>query len=228
MANPFYLAMTAAEFSGCAKLPENPAWMACHFSPYGRGLSNCPDNLPPGSLLIVNDRIPPSGHDADCIASQLGELVEILQPDGVLLDFQRTWDAETQRIAEKICRALPCPAAVSPIYAKDLPCAVFLPPPPLPTPPEDHFTTWADREIWLEVYEQWQTAAVTQCSCTFCEEVPAQIPPLPHFDEALQCRYAISAFDDHAQFCLHRGQEELLALPYPISRFVGLYQEYGK
>ncbi len=228
MANPFYLAMTAAEFSACEEKPRYMAWMACHFSPYGKGLSNCPDWLPEGSLLIVNDRIPPSGHDGGYIAQQLSEMVSSLQPDGVLLDFQRHGDGLTRKIAEKICRALPCPAAVSPIYAQDLPCAVFLPPPPLRTPPVDYFSPWDGRKIWLEVYEKWQTAAVTQDSCTFSEEVPTQIPPLLHFDEALHCRYAVSPADDKALFYLHRGQEDLLALPCPIEKFVGLYQEFGE
>ena len=47
-----FLAMTAAEIEHSTPLPPNVAWMACHFSPYGAGLSNLPKNLPAGSLLI--------------------------------------------------------------------------------------------------------------------------------------------------------------------------------
>ena len=43
-----YFAMTAAEIRGCSALPAGIAWMACHFSPYGTGLSNLPPELPEG------------------------------------------------------------------------------------------------------------------------------------------------------------------------------------
>ena len=42
-----FLAMTAAEFRKKEDLPDKIAWMACHFSPYGLGLSNLPQRLPP-------------------------------------------------------------------------------------------------------------------------------------------------------------------------------------
>ena len=85
-----FLAMTAAEMHSCASLPEKVAWMACHFSPYGLGLSNLPKTLPPGSLLMMDDITPPQGHDPDLIAAQLEECVQKFQCSGVLLDFQRT------------------------------------------------------------------------------------------------------------------------------------------
>ncbi len=228
MAHPFYLAMTAAEFSGCAEMPERIAWMACHFSPYGQGLSNCPQSLPEGSLLIVNDRIPPQGHSPDAIALQLARQMETLQPDGLLLDFQQPWNEETQLITKKILQELSCSIAVSHIYAKDQDCAVFLPPPPIRTSPEEYFAPWDSREIWLEIYDQWETAVVTASSCTIATELPPQIPALPHFDEALRCRYAISPAEDHVTIFLHRSARELLSLPHPIVNYVGLYQEYGK
>ena len=52
MAMDVFLAMTAAEICGNRNLPANLGWMACHFSPYGTGLSNLPKQLPPSSLLI--------------------------------------------------------------------------------------------------------------------------------------------------------------------------------
>jgi len=58
-----YLAMTAAEMHYAETLPEHPVWMACHFSSYATGLSNCPTFLPAGSLLMINDRIPIWNHD---------------------------------------------------------------------------------------------------------------------------------------------------------------------
>ena len=76
MAIPLYLAMTAREFRICKTVPANMAWMACHFSPYGTGLSNLPTSLPPGSMIILNDRTPICGHDPELIAAQLKELLK--------------------------------------------------------------------------------------------------------------------------------------------------------
>ena len=71
MALTLYLAMTAAELQNCRQIPEHIAWMACHFSPYSSGISNVPVQLPAGSVLILNDRIPPQGHDPELVARQL-------------------------------------------------------------------------------------------------------------------------------------------------------------
>ena len=71
MAMARYLAMTAAEMMGGAPLPGKTAWMACHFSPYSTGLCNLPAALPPGSLLILNDRTPIHGHDPERICREL-------------------------------------------------------------------------------------------------------------------------------------------------------------
>ena len=71
---PIYLAMTAAEFRQNPAISGKIGWMACHFSPYGTGLSNCPTELPPGSMLILNDRTPVCGHDPALIAAQLAEM----------------------------------------------------------------------------------------------------------------------------------------------------------
>ena len=53
-----YLAMTGVEIAAAEALPENIAYMACHFSPYGTGLTGAPEVLPKHSMLILNDRIP--------------------------------------------------------------------------------------------------------------------------------------------------------------------------
>ena len=120
MAIHTYLAMTAAEFAATENLPEHVAWMACHFSPYGTGLSNLPHSLPPGSLLILNDRIPIYGHDPNRIGQQLLESAEIIHCSGLLLDFQRADVEESLRLAAHLISALPCPVAVSDCYADPL------------------------------------------------------------------------------------------------------------
>ena len=128
MALPIYLAMTPWEMAH-RELPPRCGWMACHFSPYGQGLSNIPTSLPADSLLIVNDRIPPWGHDPGLMASQLQQVMDSLAPRGILLDFQRPHNEETAQIA-KAFTALPCPVTVTQTYAHDCDAGVFLPPVP--------------------------------------------------------------------------------------------------
>ena len=76
MAMDVFLAMTAAEIYGNRNLPANIGWMACHFSPYGTGLSNLPKRLPASSLLIVDDITPIRGHDPPYILDQLAATAE--------------------------------------------------------------------------------------------------------------------------------------------------------
>jgi DNA-binding NarL/FixJ family response regulator len=66
-----FLAMTAAEIRNISVFPGKIAWMACHFSPFGLGLSNLPRALPVGSLLMVDDVTPPRRHDPVFIAEQI-------------------------------------------------------------------------------------------------------------------------------------------------------------
>lgn len=226
MGKPVYLTMTAAEFSASEEKPAHLAWMACHFSPYGAGLSNIPKTLPSGSLLILNDRIEPTAHDANLVAAQMREVAQMLQCGGILLDFQRPGSALTQQIAAQIAQALPCPVAVSHHYAAQLNCAVFLPPPPLRRKVAEHFAPWEGREVWLEVYDQWETVTVTEDAALINTEVPAILPELSHYDEGLCCSYAVEALEDRAIFTLHRGIEELQTLPCCVTKFVGLWQEF--
>ena len=100
-----FLAMTAAEMHNCPYLPPKIAWMACHFSAYATGLSNFPQSLPPGSILIVNDRTPVFGHDPEVICGQLLGVVERLGCSGILLDFQRQGESETKKITEAVVKA---------------------------------------------------------------------------------------------------------------------------
>ena len=228
MGNPLYLAMTAAEFANCKQLPEKIAWMACHFSPYGAGLSNMPQALPQGSILILNDRIEPTCHDADLVAAQAIEIAERFSCSGILLDFQRPGSALTQRIAAAVAAASPCPIAVSHHYAKELSCAVFLPPPPLRCDADKYFAPWQGRKIWLEAYDQWETVTVTADRVTVSEEPPPDCPPLSYYDETLRCHYRIDTFDDRAIFTLHRGLDELRSLPCPIAKYFTLWQECSR
>ena len=134
MVLPLYLALTAAEISAFPAIDFPFAYMACHFSPYTEGLSNIPDSLPPGSILILNDRLPCQGHSADLVAGQLADAAAQLNCESILLDFQRPPEPELEAMAKRIITSLPCPAAVSERFAAELACPVFLSPAPLHLP----------------------------------------------------------------------------------------------
>lgn len=220
-----YTAMTAAEFEKSKGISFKMAWMACHFSSYGTGLSNIPKQLPPGSLLIVNDRTPICGHDPALIASQLAETVEELKCSGILLDFQRPG---ADAVAEAVS-TLSYKVAMPPAYAKELRCAVFLPPPPLTLPLAAHIAPWEGREIWLEAVTEQSCIRVSTEGSREIEETPF---PCPHVDETLHCRHGMDIQPNHIDFHLHRDLDQLSALmeegkTLGITQYVGLYQQLG-
>lgn len=224
-----YLAMTATEIAACEALPPNLAYMACHFSPYSTGLSNFPDSLPENALLILNDRTPACGHDPKLIANQLQQLIEDFSCCGVLLDLQRPDNPETAQIAAAVVSALPGLTAVSDLYAKNLNCPVFLPPPPLRLSLFKYLEPWQDREIWLEAAPDAETITVTAQG--------SQSTPLPLFcvsencfiDEALYCRYETQILPEQISFHIERSGRQLedmltQAHALGVARAVGLYQ----
>ena len=233
MALRCYQAMTAYEFHTAQKLPEHLAWMACHFSCYGSGLSNLPAELPEGSIIIINDRTPVCGHDPHYIADQLTALAGELNPSAFLLDFQREGQQETAAIVQHLIDSLPCPVGVSECYAENFTCPVFLPPPPLHLPLQEYLAPWSGREIWLEAATDTRVFIVDS-------QGSRQVPGIytesdkPEFTETrLHCRYRISLFDDHAEFTLHRNIDDLAQLlqeveDLGVSLAVGLYQELRK
>ena len=221
---PLYLAMTAAEISACPVLPERIAYMACHFSSYGTGLSNVPEDLPPGSVVILNDRIPVAGHDPDRISRELATLCERVQADGLLLDLQRPAEPLTLRIVRRILDRAVCPVAVSDLYAADLDCPVFLSAPPLHVAMIDHIRPWDGRELWLE-------AAPDGCRCTVTEQgsrIHSCMPePLPLPCPELFCHYRIQEEPEQLIIELSRCREDLdsLLAASGASRAIGLYQQ---
>lgn len=225
-----FLALTAAEIRTLTGFPQKIAWMACHFSPYGLGLSNLPSALPPGSLLMVDDITPPHGHDPELIAAQLLHCVDALGCVGILLDFQRPDSEETAALVHALADALPCPLAVAEAYAGYVDCPVFLPPVPPSVALRDHLAPWAGRDIWLDITLAGEVITVT--------EQGAQTTPLPFpnpntegfKEEMLHCHYHFQLEEDAVRFTLWRTQEDLEALMdeaenFGISRCVGLYQE---
>ncbi len=221
-----YLAMTEAEISKISAVPDPLAYMACHFSPYGTGLSNLPEQLPAGSMLILNDLTPPMGHDPQRIAQDLQQAALAFSCSRILLDFQRAGDPATKAIAKAVIEQAPCPVGVSDIYAKNEACAVFLPPLPLHETAEAYLAPWQEREIWMEAALDAMTITVTATGSRYAACMPP-LTALPHFDGELLCHYSTALTDDAAVFTLHRTYEDLQRLMEDerISCFVGLYQE---
>lgn len=225
-----FLAMTAAEMRNHSVLPPKIAWMACHFSPYGLGLSNLPTELPPGSLLILDDITPPHGHDSARIAEQLTFCAEAFQCSGILLDFQRQNYPETAALAKHLTGVLPCPTAVSESYAHDLDSPVFLPPISPSVAPEEHFAPWQGREIWLEIGLWGELLTLTQQGCTV---TPLSHPDLNRegfTDEKLHSHYNIETKENSAKFTLWRNWDDIQKLleeaeTLDVTTAVGLFQE---
>lgn len=226
MVLPLYLALTAAEFTACSSLPPHPAWMACHFSPYGTGLCNLPPDLPENAMVILNDRIPPAGHDPQYILDQLAQV----KCGCILLDFQRESNLETEKLVRAIVETDKRPVGVTPYYCQGLTCPAFLPPVPPDMTLETYLSPWQNREIWLE-------AALDGLRYTVTEQGSrpgplSRIPDRGLRDDALFCRYQIELFEDRAEFSLWRTREDLDALltaaaSHGVTKAVGLWQELG-
>ena len=228
-----YQAMTACEFHTAPKLPEHLAWMACHFSCYGAGLSNLPAELPEDSIIIVNDRTPVCGHDPKYITEQLTALAGEVNPVAFLLDFQRKGQQETAAIVQQLLDRLPCPVGVSECYAEDLTCPVFLPPPPLHLPLKEYLTPWSGREVWLEAATDTRIFTVDSKGSRQVSGIYTESDKPEFTEPQLHCRYRISLFEDHAEFTLHRNKDDLANLLQEaeglgVSLAVGLYQELGE
>ena len=230
MAIQQYLAMTASEITAASVLPPQIAWMACHFSPYGTGLSNCPNRLPPGSLLILNDRTPIHLHDPLRIACQLNDLARRLSCAGILLDFQRPGCEETARLSTFLSDTLPFPVAVSSLYARCTASPVFLPSLPCHISLEKFIAPWRGREIWLELALDCQELLLTPQGCQVHSIPRQEVSDSFHADERLHCRYHSQVTPSEAKFTLLRTRENLAGLvshaeKLGVTTTVGLYQE---
>lgn len=226
MGLPLYLAQTSAEFTACSSLPTHPAWMACHFSPYGTGLCNLPPSLTGDTMVILNDRIPPSRHDPAYILDQLAQI-----PCGcILLDFQRCGSDETAALTQAILEAESRPVGVTPQYGRDLGCPIFLPPIPPDVPPDAYLAPWQGRDIWLEGAMDSLRYTVTAQGSS-----PAPLPQIPDRgfrDEELFCHYYTEIHADRVEFSLWRTREDLEQLldavrSFGVTKAVGLWQELG-
>ena len=231
MVLPLYLALTAAEISRISPLPELCAYMACHFSPYTEGISNIPDALPFGAVLILNDRIPCDHHSPDLVAGQLAAAVERLGCESVLLDFERPPEVESCAIVRAILQALPCPVAVTESFAQDLSCPVFLAPAPLHMPLAAHLAPWQGREIWLEAALEGITLTLTEAGCSV--DALHDFPEDGLAEDPLHCHYTVGTTAESAIFRLWRTRADLENLlkeaeARNITKAIGLWQELGR
>ena len=226
-----FLAMTAAEIFGNHSLPPQTAWMACHFSLWGPGLTNLPQALPPGSLLLVDDSNPIRDHDPRQILDQLAACTERLACRGVVLDFQRPDREEAQALAALLVSALPCPVAVTEFYAASLTCPVFLSPVPPSEPPEAYFSPWKGREVWLELALDGEQITVTEEGSSISPLPVAMPTETDFFDNTLLCHYRQEVRETEAVFTLYRSAEDIRQLlaqteKYGVTQAIGLYQEF--
>ena len=230
MAIERFLAAVPAEIRENWRQSPRLAYMGCHFSSSGPGLSQLPKALPGGSLLLVDDRTPIQSHDSELVAQQLRDAVETLECRGVLLDFQRPVTEEARAMAKALVDALPYPTGVTASYAQGLSCPVSLPPIPCHVPLSEHLALWQGREIWLELSSQGETIALTQKGASVVPLIES--PRGPWFsEESLHCHYAISLTEDCVRFSLLRTREDLAALErevegYGVTVTLGQWQEF--
>ena len=226
-----FLAMTAAEITGNRPLPPKLAWMACHFSPYGPGLSNLPKALPPGSLLMVDDVTPMGSHDPQTIRDQVCRCTEVFDCFGILLDFQRPGDSKTAALVEFLSQTLPCPMAVSHLYGEHTDSPLCIPPIPPSEPPEAYLSQWKHRPLWLELSAEAEEITVTEEGSAVTSLPFSEAKSTDFYAEPLLCHYRQEIREDAVVFTLYRAGEDQRALletinAQGITTTLGLYQEF--
>lgn len=216
-----FLAVSGRE----SEFPKRTAYMACHFSPGGSGLSNMPRFLPEGSILLLDDSMPVQGHDPSIVVQQLKEVVDRFSVWAVLLDFQRPPTEESSKMVAAILENASCIVAVTPAYAKE-DSTVFLPPPPANKYLAEYLKPW--KRVFLELALEGLEITVTKDGSRFSAVYPTS--PLSLEDKRLHCHYSVKVFPGKAVFTLNRTREDLADLAKEAEKLgvlgmVGLYQE---
>ena len=220
-------AMTPEEMAAVRPLPAGAAWMSCHFG--GSGIQDLPEALPPDSLLILDDSIPPDQPNPRKDLQQLTEAIGRLHCQALLLDFQRPDCAVLPELISLLERGLPCPVGISEPYGKETEGPVFLPLLPPHRSLKSWLRPWQGREIWLEVGPAPESASVTGTGTVFTAPT-SPLPPCPHRHESLFCHYGIRLKEEENLFTLYRTAEDLKALTMEaeslgVTRTIGLYGE---
>ena len=225
MFSKVFLAITAKEME--TVLPQRTAYMACHFSPGGAGLSNLPSALPKGSIVLLDDSMPVQGHDPDIVTKQLTELAAAFSVRAILLDFQRPPTEESQMMVSAILENRICQVATTAAYARAA-CPVFLPPPPPNKSLGEYLKPWKKNGVFLELCPEGMEITVTKGGSRFVSAFPTSTLPLVH--DRLHCHYDVTVSPEKAVFTLFRNREDLAALAREAESLgvlgtVGLYQE---
>ena len=229
---PVFLAMTAGEVAQAEELPERLGWMACHFSAYGTGISNIPKSLPPGSMLMLNDRTPVCGHAPDAVAKALCEAADRLQCDCILLDLQREDKEALLPIIRAVLDRAGCPVGVCALYAANFDCPVLVPPVEPYKPLEEALAPWDGRELWLELSTGGTEITVTADGSRYAPLLFHEPPEKAHYDKELCCHYEIQVTEKEVRFLLGRTEADLQALlekaqVFNVTRSIQLWQEVG-
>lgn len=225
-----FLAKCPGEFGEKSNMEGASAWMACHFSLADRGVSNLPEALPPGSLLILDDQIPIHDHDPDRISAQLTEAVEKFSCPAVLLDLERRDSPESAALADVLKKSLPCPVVVPAAYGKGRHGPVFLPPVPPDTVLSEYLAPWEGRQIYLEAALGGEILTLTGQGVERAFLSLFDVPEEAGFSDAtLYCHYTVQTQEHSARFTLWRTADDLQALLDMAEALgvvtVGLYQE---
>lgn len=226
MFSKVFLAMTAGEIKESAA--ERIAYMALHFSPYSKGLSNPPQSLPENSIMLLDDSMQIGQHDPRLVVQQLKELVSRFSVSALLLDFQKEVTAESEAMVSSILQALPCVVAATAVYAKKFHCPVFLAPPPANILLADYLSPWLKQGVFLEIAPETMQFTVTKKGSTKSPIHPPRDFPLE--DKRLHCHYQVEVLPDRAVFTVCRYTADLQPLVEEAERLgvlgcVGLYGE---
>ena len=225
-----YIAMTRSEFSSFRSSECLPAWMACHFSPYGIGISNLPDVLPEASMIILNDIIPPYEHDPDIIANQLNELASKAKTNTFLLDFQREKNRKTEAIVKELTNKLNGKVGVTEAYAENTTCAVFLTCPLPYQPLSKKISRWDGRDLWLELAVETSIVHISTSGSKITHVNKSILNAKDSYDNVLKSRYLTEINEKQAMITIERNPETLYLLEqeaasYDIELTIGLYQQ---
>lgn len=228
MFSKVFLAQTYREMEQFPQ--QNTAYMACHFSPYSKGLSNIPPYLPEGSILLLDDSMPAQEHDPELVARQLAEFIQQFPVKAILLDFQGAKNAPCESMVDAILQDVPCPVAVTLRYAAKRNCPVFLSPCPVNVPLQKHLAPWLKQGVFLEIGTESTEITVTQEKSTYVPMPFGTEKTLPLTDSKLHCHYQVEVSSEKAVFTLQRNLGDLAslaeeALQLGVQGVVGLFQE---
>lgn len=232
MAIQRFLGVMEAEMDGISPMPENVAWMGCHYSKESGKICGLPPVLLAGSMVVLTDEVAFLEADHGTLCGQLWGAVGALSCRYVLLDFQKPVCEEAVCFAEKLAASLPCPVILPAALGGRLDGPVFLPPVPLDVSLPNYLAPWAGREVWLELALDGLEIRLTNSGAR-SSYLPHPLPfSASHRDERLHCHYNIETAPDAVCFNLRRAREDVEALVTEaeglgVTGCVGLWQEFG-